>query len=89
MSCVRGCPPPRSETGRVPISMRLRSRSSQHDLQKNVLDGRSWATREQARIAIVTWIEPTHHRRRRQERLGRLTPVEFETMMTKNLALAA
>lgn len=26
-------------------------------LQKNVLDRRCWATREQLRIAIVTWIE--------------------------------
>lgn len=58
-------------------------------LQKNVLNRRSWATREQLRIAIVTWIERTYHRRRRQDRLGRLTPVEFETMMTKTLALAA
>ncbi|MDQ1122078.1 putative transposase [Microbacterium trichothecenolyticum] len=58
-------------------------------LQKNVLNRRSWTTREQLRIAIVTWIERTYHRRRRQDRLGRLTPVEFETMMTKTLALAA
>ncbi|TWH37022.1 hypothetical protein L612_008700000020, partial [Rhodococcus rhodochrous J38] len=26
-------------------------------LQKNVLDRQRWATREQLRIAIVTWIE--------------------------------
>jgi len=58
-------------------------------LQKNVLNRRSWATRDELRIAIVTWIERTYHRRRRQDRLGRLTPVEFETMMTKTLALAA
>lgn len=58
-------------------------------LQKNVLNRRSWATREELRIAIVTWTERTYHRRRRQPRLGRLTPVEFETIMTKNLALAA
>ena len=45
-------------------------------LQKNVLDRRSWPTREQLRIAIVTWIERTYHRRRRQAALGRLTPVE-------------
>ncbi|MUK03659.1 IS3 family transposase, partial [Vibrio cholerae] len=48
-------------------------------LQKNVLDRRSWTTREQLRLAVVTWIERTYHRRRRQARLGRLTPVEFET----------
>ncbi|GAA2748210.1 hypothetical protein GCM10009868_40380 [Terrabacter aerolatus] len=51
-------------------------------LQKNVLNRRAWATREQLRIAIVTWIERTYHRRRRQARLGRLTPVEYELIMT-------
>jgi transposase InsO family protein len=39
-------------------------------LQKNVLDRRSWATREELRIAIITWTERTYHRRRRQPRLG-------------------
>ncbi|SFT22491.1 hypothetical protein SAMN04487982_110220 [Streptomyces sp. ok210] len=34
-------------------------------LQKNLLDRRSWATREELRIAIVTWIERTYHQRRR------------------------
>jgi transposase InsO family protein len=58
-------------------------------LQKNVLDRRSWTTREQLRIAIVTWIERTYHRRRRQARLGRLTPIEFETIMNTAVALAA
>jgi putative transposase len=51
-------------------------------LQKNVLDRRRWDTREQLRIATVTWIERTYHRRRRQTALGRLTPVEFEAIMT-------
>jgi transposase InsO family protein len=51
-------------------------------LQKNVLDRRRWATRDQLRLAIVTWIEKTYHRRRRQRRLGRLTPIEFETIHT-------
>jgi putative transposase len=37
-------------------------------LQKNVLDRRTWDTREELRIAIVTWIERTYHRRRRQAR---------------------
>ncbi|TQL47403.1 integrase-like protein [Homoserinimonas aerilata] len=58
-------------------------------LQKNVLDHRSWTTREQLRIAIVTWIERTYHRRRRQAALGRLTPVEFETIMNTTVALVA
>ena len=58
-------------------------------LQKNVLDRRTWATREELRIAIVTWIERTCHRRRRQRRLGRLTPIEFEAIMNTPAAQAA
>lgn len=49
-------------------------------LQNNVLDRQRWATRDELRLAIITWIERTYHRRRRQQRLGRLTPVEFETI---------
>ena len=58
-------------------------------LQNNVLNRRSWATREQLRIAIVTWIERTYHRRRRQQPLSRLTPVEFETIMHPPASQAA
>jgi transposase InsO family protein len=50
-------------------------------LQKNVLDRRRWQTRDELRHAIVFWIERTYHRRRRQDRLGRLTPVEFEALL--------
>ena len=57
--------------------------------QKNVLDRRTWATRDELRIEIVTWIERTYHRRRRQTRLGRLTPIEFEMIMTPQTATAA
>lgn len=49
-------------------------------LQKNVLDTRRWQTREELRLAIVSWIETKYHRKRRQRRLGKLTPVEFETI---------
>ncbi|KAM9861857.1 IS3 family transposase ISBli17 [Leucobacter sp. BZR 635] len=45
-------------------------------LQKKVLNRKTWATREELRTAIVTWIERTYHRRRRQARLGRLMPIE-------------
>jgi putative transposase len=58
-------------------------------LQKNVLDRQPWETREELRIAIVTWIERTYHRRRRQRALGRLTPVEYETIMTPPATQAA
>jgi putative transposase len=58
-------------------------------LQNNVLNRRTWATRDQLRIAMVTWIERTCHRRRRQRSLARLTPVEFETIMTPPASQAA
>jgi transposase InsO family protein len=58
-------------------------------LQRNVLDRRQWETREQLRIAIVSWIERTYHRRRRQDRLGRLTPIEYEAIMTPAAVQAA
>jgi putative transposase len=58
-------------------------------LQKNVLDRRSWNTREELRIGIVTWIERTYHRRRRQAALGRLTPIEYELIMTTPATQAA
>ena len=49
--------------------------------QRNVLDRQRWATREQLRIAIVAWIERAYHRRRRQARLGRLAPIEYEAII--------
>ncbi|WP_412747766.1 IS3 family transposase [Krasilnikovia sp. M28-CT-15] len=58
-------------------------------LQNNVLDRHAWRSREQLRIAIVTWIERTYHRRRRQRSLSRLTPIEFETIMTPPASQAA
>ena len=58
-------------------------------LQKNVLNRQVWRTRQELRIAIVTWIERTYHRRRRQASLGRLTPIEYETIMTGPATQAA
>lgn len=55
-------------------------------LQNNVLDRKRWETRQELHLAIVTWIERTYHRRRRQRTLGRMTPIEFETL---NMALKA
>ena len=49
-------------------------------LQNNVLDRQGWHTRAELRSAIIGWIETTYHRRRRQRRLGRLTPIEYETI---------
>ena len=58
-------------------------------LQKNVLDRKRWRTREELRSAIITWIERTYHRRRRQDSLGRLTSIEYETIMNPTVSLAA
>jgi putative transposase len=55
-------------------------------LQKNVLDRQRWSTRQELRLAIVSWIERTYHRKRRQRRLGKLTPIEFETINQPALA---
>jgi len=37
----------------------------------------------------VTWIEATYHRRRRQDGLGGLTPVEYGAIMSNKQGLAA
>ena len=58
-------------------------------LQKNVLNRRRWQSLDQLRLAIVSWIERTYHRRRRQARLGKLTPVEFEMVQSVQAAAAA
>jgi putative transposase len=58
-------------------------------LQQNVLNRRRWSTRQELRTAIVTWIERTYHRRRRQARLGGLTPIEYETIISPAAPTAA
>lgn len=58
-------------------------------LQKNVLDRRPWAARGELRIAIVTWIERTYRRRRRQATLGRWNSVEYELIMLPTATQAA
>jgi transposase InsO family protein len=49
-------------------------------LQKNILNSQRWEAREELRLAIVTWIDRTYHRRRRKRRLGKMTPVEYEAL---------
>ncbi len=58
-------------------------------LQNNVLDRQSWATREELRIAIVTWIEADLPPAPPTERVGGLTPIEYETIMARAVALTA
>jgi transposase InsO family protein len=52
-----------------------------------VLDTRRGETREELRLAIVTWIETKHNRRRRQRARGKLTPVEFEMIYDRRPGL--
>jgi len=58
-------------------------------LQRNVLNTGPWRTRAELHYAITYWIEHTYNRRRRQRRLGRLTPIEFELAFTSNTTQAA
>jgi putative transposase len=52
-------------------------------LQKNVLNRRRrWRTRDELTGEIITWIEHTYNRRRRQRALGRLSPVAYELAFT-------
>lgn len=51
-------------------------------LQKNVLNRKTWETRAELSTAITHWVEGTYHRRRRQRALGKLTPIEYETIQT-------
>lgn len=48
-------------------------------LQSRLCHARCW---HGLRIAIVSRIERTYHRRRRQPVLGRLIPIEYEAIMT-------
>jgi putative transposase len=50
-------------------------------VQNNVLNRCRWSTRQDPRLALVTGIEKTYHRRRRQDALGRMTPTEYETLL--------
>jgi putative transposase len=58
-------------------------------LHKNVLNRRSWLTRQELRLAIVVWIERKYHRQRPQDGLGGLTPIEFEAKLALAANLAA
>ncbi len=54
-----------------------------------MLNRQVWDSRQQLRTAITVWIERTYHRRRKQHRLGKLTPIDFETIMTPILTKTA
>lgn len=80
----------RGSMGRVAAAGDNAAMESFHSLlQKNVLDRRRWRTRAELRYAILTWIEHTYNRRRRQRGLGKLTPVEFELALAPPCEAAA
>ena len=80
----------RGSMGRVASAGDNAAMESFHSLlQKNVLNRQRWRTRTELRYEIITWIEHTYNRRRRQRALGKLTPVEFELALTDRQDLAA
>ena len=69
--------------GRVAAAADNAAMESFHSLlQKNVFNQRRWRTRDELASESIYWIEHTYNNRRRQRRLGKLTPVEFELAFT-------
>gem|GEM_PF-6015794 len=76
--------PPRRWPARLDGTRRgLRRQRGNGDLVQPAAEQRpepaSVGDREQLRLAIVVWIQRTYHRHRRQDSLGRLTPIAYET----------
>lgn len=69
--------------------MTLRKWIRQADIDDGNRPGKTREDSTELRIGITTWIERTYHRRRRQARLGRLTPIEYEAIMNPTVSLAA
>lgn len=58
-------------------------------LQRNVLKAKTWGTREELTIAVISRNDRRYHRRRTQNRLDRLTPIQYETINTNTAIKAA
>lgn len=58
-------------------------------VQKNVPGRKPWVTRRELSASITHWIERTYHRKRRQRALGKLTPIEYETIREPAVSIAA
>ncbi|GAB1331836.1 hypothetical protein ACE1SV_61750 [Streptomyces sennicomposti] len=59
-------------------------------LKRELLHGRRWTSKAQARLELFRWMS-YYNRRRRHSPLGYLTPVEFEQHLitTRTLSLVA
>ena len=51
-------------------------------MQRELLDTRRWATKDELASAIFEWIEAWYNPRRRHSSLGYLAPAEFEALHT-------
>ena len=51
-------------------------------LQRELLDRRSWTTRQELASAIFEWIEAWYNPRRRHSLIAYLSPVEYERLYT-------
>ena len=47
-------------------------------LEYELIDGRSWKSFAEARMAVFTWIEDWYNPRRRHKGLGQKSPINFE-----------
>ncbi|MFM8353246.1 MAG: IS3 family transposase [Actinomycetales bacterium] len=73
----------------LPRSMPEVSQSFWGRMQTELFNTRKWRTVEQLSVAIADYIGNFHNTRRRQSTLGRLTPIEFEAIMTTQATQAA
>jgi putative transposase len=58
-------------------------------IKRELIYRRRFATREEARIAVFSWIEGWYNRKRRHSALGYLSPEEFEKQQHQKLQMAA
>jgi transposase InsO family protein len=52
-------------------------------LQVEVLNRKRWRTRVELANAIFEYLEIFHNRQRRHSAIGMLTPIEYETLQTR------
>jgi transposase InsO family protein len=52
-------------------------------LQVEVLNRKRWRTRVELANAIFEYLEICHNRQRRHSAIGMLTPIEYETLQTR------